>query len=101
MNWSFLRMNSISRAIILFCASIFCFGTSNGQGGICLKKAVPYKAGKFPFSACTGDFNGDGKSDIAVVNYNGDDMVILMNNGDGSFANAVSYPTGHYPYIYG
>ena len=45
-----------------------------------------------------GDFNGDGRPDIAIV---GDDtsmtnnLVILMNNGDGTFAAPVDYTLPH------
>jgi len=41
--------------------------------------------GESPIEAATGDFNGDGKLDLAVVN-NGDGTVsILLGNGDGTF----------------
>jgi hypothetical protein len=39
-----------------------------------------------------GDFNGDGKADIATAA--GDGIDVLMGNGNGTFAPAVNYPTG-------
>lgn len=38
-----------------------------------------------------GDFNGDQKSDLAVTTYEGSVWIVLV-NGDGTFAPAVSYP---------
>jgi hypothetical protein len=39
-----------------------------------------------------GDFNKDGKPDIAVANSNTQDVGALLGHGDGTFADAVSYP---------
>jgi hypothetical protein len=43
----------------------------------------------------TGDFNGDGLPDLAVVHTVDHTVNILMNNGDGTFKPAVSYQTGN------
>jgi hypothetical protein len=43
----------------------------------------------------TGDFNGDGKVDLAVVHGADNTVNILLGKGDGTFAPPVSYPTGH------
>ena len=39
-----------------------------------------------------GDFDKDGKLDIAVANSNTQDVGVLLGHGDGTFAGAVSYP---------
>jgi len=44
-----------------------------------------------------GDFNGDGRNDLAVANYNSGDVSILLRDGEGTFAPAVSYRAGTYP----
>jgi hypothetical protein len=44
-----------------------------------------------------GDFNGDGKLDLAVVNEQSNTVSVLLGNGDGSFKPAVNYPTGTTP----
>jgi len=38
-----------------------------------------FTAGTDPFALCVGDFNGDGKPDIAVANFASDDVSILLN----------------------
>ena len=32
-----------------------------------------------------GDFNGDGKADLAVANYSDNSVSVLLGNGDGTF----------------
>jgi len=41
-----------------------------------------------------GDFNGDGKLDLAVTNPSTDQVSILFGNGDGTFQAPISYSTG-------
>jgi len=50
-----------------------------------------------PSSVVLGDFNGDGKLDLAVSNLNESDISVLLGNGDGSFQAAVNYATGLNP----
>ena len=33
-----------------------------------------------------GDFNGDGRTDLAVANSGANDVSVLLGNGDGTFA---------------
>jgi hypothetical protein len=40
----------------------------------------------------SGDFNGDGKLDLAVANADNDSVYILLGNGDGTFAQPLDTP---------
>jgi hypothetical protein len=42
----------------------------------------------------TGDFNGDGKPDLAVAGFDASSVAVLLGNGDGTFQTAANYPTG-------
>lgn len=58
-----------------------------------------YKSGgKFPNSLTVGDFDGDGKLDVAVANSDDNNVGILLGNGDGTFREPHTYPAGDVPY---
>ena len=62
---------------------------SLGNGDGSFQAAVSYAVGSNPVAATLGDFNGDGRLDLAAANYNGSNVSILLGNGDGTFAGAV------------
>src|SRR4029077_492193 len=51
-----------------------------------------------PTSVAVGDFNGDGKQDLAVGNYNSDNVSILLGDGTGHFSAGTTSPADHGPY---
>ena len=59
--------------------------------------AGTYLAGIGPAYIAVTDFNGDGKRDLAVANFNSDNISILLGNGDGTFGAAVNYGAGIRP----
>jgi trimeric autotransporter adhesin len=50
-----------------------------------------------PLAIVTGDFNGDGNLDLAVVNPSSNTVTILLGHGDGTFIAAASPATGNGP----
>jgi hypothetical protein len=42
----------------------------------------------------SGDFNGDGKTDLAIADGNGYSVNIVLGKGDGTFGAAVKYSVG-------
>ena len=75
-----------------------CMGNGDGT----FQPQVTYAVGSFPVAIVAGDFNGDGRTDLAVVNEgnypNYDDTVsVLLGNGDGTFQPQVTYAVGMGP----
>ncbi|MBD1208970.1 MAG: VCBS repeat-containing protein, partial [Ignavibacteria bacterium] len=50
-----------------------------------------------PFSAMSGDFDGDGDLDLITISGAGNNVEVLLNNGAGVFAAPVSYAVGTNP----
>jgi hypothetical protein len=69
-----------------------------GNGDGTFRAAANYTAGGSPWFLMSGDFNGDGSPDLAVVDSVAEGGVsVLLGNGDGTFGTAVSYLAGMYP----
>jgi hypothetical protein len=52
------------------------------------------------FGLLAGDFNKDGKTDLAALVNSDNAVSILLGNGDGTFQNGVEYPTANDPIIF-
>ncbi len=50
--------------------------------------------GSSPWKIAAGDFNGDGKPDLAVTNMSSGTVGILLGNGSGGFSAAKTFATG-------
>ena len=76
-----------------------------GNGDGTFQAAVDYSVGPnfggiYPWGALSvtvGDFNGDGKLDLAVADSFNGDASVLLGNGDGTFQTALNYAAGGSP----
>src|SRR6266581_6915083 len=50
-----------------------------------------------PSNIVVGDFNGDGKLDLAVTDYSNNNVSVLLGNGDGTFQAPRTFPVGIHP----
>lgn len=73
-----------------------------GNGNGTFMAATNYSTGPLgysPRSVVNGDFNGDGKADIATANHGSGTVSVLMGNGDGTFQSAINYSAGTTPIV--
>ncbi|HTX36596.1 MAG TPA: FG-GAP-like repeat-containing protein, partial [Bryobacteraceae bacterium] len=76
-----------------------------GNGDGTFRQPIAYNAGAQPYAIATGDFNGDGKLDLAVADYgagallgaDGGGIYLFLGNGDGTFTAGASFSAGQYP----
>ena len=68
-----------------------------GNGDGTFQSPVTYTVGLKPEDLTIGDFNGDGKGDVATANFASNTISILLNNGNGTFQTHVDLATGIQP----
>jgi hypothetical protein len=83
-NLDLVVANSVSNTISVL--------LGNGKGGFTAAPESPIAVGDDPDSVAVGDFNGDGKLDLAVANGFDNTVSILLGNGNGSFTPAPGSP---------
>ncbi|MCP9496174.1 MAG: FG-GAP-like repeat-containing protein [Pyrinomonadaceae bacterium MAG19_C2-C3] len=67
---------------------------NNGTGGFGSVTNISTGTGLGPTSITTGEFNGDGKLDLAVVIESTNNIAVLLGNGTGGFNAATFFPSG-------
>ena len=68
-----------------------------GNGDGTFQPARSYTVGSTPSAIAAGDFNGDGRLDLAVADESSNAISVLLGNGDGTFQSAVQYAVGSNP----
>ena len=62
-----------------------------GKGDGSFEPPVTYNTGSGTLTVVVGDFNGDGKADLATADVSASTVSVLFGNGDGSFQPRQSY----------
>src|SRR6266481_2905980 len=85
-------MYRLTRGFAIISVLMFLLGA--GSRAVEFASPAAYAVGPQPAGVITGDFNGDGKLDLAVFNTGSNTISILLGNGDGTFQAATSVAAG-------
>ncbi len=72
------------------------FPVTNSTASVTFNK-TSLGTGNSPRAVGSGDFNGDGKPDLAVANYADNTVEIFLSNGNGTFGSGILAATGTGP----
>jgi uncharacterized repeat protein (TIGR01451 family) len=90
-------MRALVRYLVVFLGLFISLGYPTNSRAVDFAAAVNYPVGANPTGVVVGDFNGDGKLDIAVANSVDGSVSILLGNGDGTFKAATVFTAGNGP----
>jgi hypothetical protein len=86
----------LDMAVVLYGGgSAFSIGILLGNGDGTFGAPTDYPLPEFPIALAVGDFNGNGKLDLASVTFSGS-VFVTLGNGDGTFGPVATY---HVPSI--
>ena len=71
---------------------------SSGAWAQCFQTATSFGVGSNPQSVAVGDFNGDGKPDLATANVGSNEVSVLLGSGSGGFGPATNFGVGDGPF---
>jgi hypothetical protein len=74
-----------------------CVLTNRGDGTLAVSRYYDSSISDYHYSLKLADFNGDGRLDLAVLNYNAQSVTIWLNSGNGVFGSAHDYAVGFQP----
>ncbi len=69
----------------------------SGQGNGTFQDGTPIPVGKSPTGLLVGDFNGDGRPDLAIADSGSKRHLVMRGLGDGTFQKPVRDPVGNLP----
>jgi hypothetical protein len=82
-----MRRDLLRVAPPLLLLIIVCFGVQTAAAGaLTFGAKTDFATGTGPVAVAVGDFNGDGKLDLVVANWQANTASVLFGNGSGSFS---------------
>ena len=90
-------MTQASGLFLMAAVSHLLFAAAAEAQGVSFIAHRDFGAGNGPVSVAVGDFNGDGRPDLAVANNGSNNVSVLLGNGDGSFQAAQNFGAGSAP----
>ena len=90
-------MREMNRNLATAFVLLISLGYPAKSGAVDFAPPEPYPVGTSPSGVVVGDFNGDGKPDLAVANSGSANVSVLLGNGDGTFQTAVNFDAGLSP----
>lgn len=91
-----LALMNLGLAAVVGLAALFATG-ANPPPDVSFAQAKTFAVGSIPRAVAVGDFNRDGKLDIAVVNFNSNNVSVLLGNGDGTFRSSMNFAVNMNP----
>ena len=90
----FVKVNGVASVVSSFVLTVNNSGCSPGV----FTASPPVASGNLPFHVAIGDFNGDGRQDMAATNYSDNTVSIRLGDGLGNFSGSTNVSTGTQPW---
>jgi hypothetical protein len=84
------RLALMAAVVMMHIAGFFLTPAFAAQAEVSFAPPVKYDVGNDPVSIVAGDFNNDGRIDLAVAHLNDEYVWVYLGNGDGTFPTAPS-----------
>ena len=72
-------------------------GAGTARAAFVTEAGSPYPVGDQPYNIYSGDFNGDGRADVATINGTSSDVSVYLRNAGGGFTQAPGSPVAGGP----
>jgi hypothetical protein len=81
----------VKMTVAALAAALLLVGAASAYGAF-VQEGAPYTVGDDPLSLNAGDFNGDGRSDVATINGTASNVSVFLRQAGGGFAQEAGSP---------